>query len=117
MTTQQDTNAMVRYEGGSVGTEIWGMTQANFLVVVPGRHAKETAINLTDAAAEAVAGQMGAENTAEFRQNVAREAGAAFLEPLAAAGGHVDSIIVVSEAFLDQHPEVLVRLKAAAAAA
>ncbi|MBA4180608.1 MAG: hypothetical protein C0506_08485 [Anaerolinea sp.] len=117
MTDQSRTQARVVYEGGSVGTEIWGMTQANFLVVIPGRHAKETAVNLTDAAASVLAEQLGERNTPEFRQSVAREAGVAYLEPLAAAGGHVDSVIVVSEAFLDEHPEVLARLKAAAAAA
>lgn len=117
MTSQPESQAMVRFEGGSVGTEIWGMTQANFLVVIPGRHAKETAINLTDKAAAVLAEQLGEANTAEFRQRVAREAGYAFLEPLAKDEGHIDSVIVVSEAFLEEHPEVLSRLQASASAA
>jgi hypothetical protein len=112
MTTMEpELDVRVRYEGGSVGTEIWGMTQANFLVAIPGRHAKEAAINLTDAAANALAAELGQENTVEFRQRMAREAGLAYLEPLAEADGHVDSQIVISEGFLDEHPEVLDRLR------
>ena len=111
------TEPMVRYEGGSTGTEIWGMTQANFLIAIPGRHAKETAINLTDPAAQMLATQLGRENLPEFRQEAAREAGYAYLSPAAAAGGHVESIVVVSEGFLEDHPEVLRRLQVAATAA
>lgn len=115
--TEPGLETRVRYEGGSVGTEIWGMTQANFLVVIPGRHAKETAINLTDAAARVLAAELGQENTAGFRQRMAREAGFAYLEPRADAEEHVDSLVVISEGFLDEHPAVIERLRAAAAPA
>jgi hypothetical protein len=114
MTTMDPPGERVRYEGSSVGTEIWGMTQANFLVVIPGRHAKETAISLTDAAARRLADELGQENTPDFRQRMAREAGFAYLEPLADGYGHVDSLIVVSEGFLEEHAAVLERLRASA---
>lgn len=54
MTTSASTGN-VRFEGMGVGTEIWGATQANFLVLVPPQHAKEAAVLLNDPAAKQLA--------------------------------------------------------------
>ena len=109
------TESEVRYEGSAPGTEIWGMTQANFLVAVPGRHAKESATALTDAAAASLASELGRENTVEFRQIAAREVGFAYLEQLVTAAAYIPSLITVSVGFLEEHPEAVQRVKEATA--
>lgn len=107
----------VRYEGGSPGTEIWGMTQANFLVAMPGRHAKEAAVNLTDAAAAWLAKELDQEDSAEFRQATARRVGEAFLASVLERGLPIESMVVASKAFFEEHPELVSRLRTVAPAA
>lgn len=112
MTTPAASDITVRYECPGAGTEIWGMTQANFSVFIPGHHAKESAVNVTDAAARYLASELGREDTAEFRQRMATRIGARVLEQLAASGAHLDSAITISVAYLQEHPEILHELKA-----
>lgn len=111
--TTLEAQPTVRYEGGSAGTEIWGMTQANFLIAIPGHHAKEAAVNLTDAAASWLAKELGKADSKEFREEMARRIGAAFLSRIVAGGLAVESIVIASEGFLDDHPELLAELRAA----
>ena len=111
--TAMEAQPTVRYEGGSAGTEIWGMTQANFLIAVPGRHAKEAAVNLTDAAAISLAKELGKADSTEFRKETARRIGASFLASVVAAGLPVESISIASEGFLEDHPELLTELHGA----
>ena len=108
---------MVRYEGGSPGTEIWGMTQANFLVAMPGRHAKESAVNLTDKAALWLANELGVPDSKEFRQDAARQIGTAFFSSVVERGLPLESIVLVAEGFLEDHPELVAGLRATAPAA
>lgn len=116
MTAAQSQPA-VRYEGGSPGTEIWGMTQANFLVALPGRHAKETAVNLTDTAAVWLAKELGVPDSKEFRQETACQIGTAFLTSVVERGLPLESIVLVAEGFLEDHPELVAGLRATAPAA
>ena len=113
METTMEAQPNVRYEGGSAGTEIWGMTQANFLIAIPGRHAKEAAVNLTDSAALWLAKELGQVDSKEFREETARRIGVAFFSNVVAGGFAVESIVIASEGFLEDHPELLVQLRTA----
>lgn len=109
--TAIDAQSVVRYEGGSAGTEIWGMTQADFLVVVPGHHAKEAAVNLTNAASAWLAKELGTADSTEFRIETARRIGTAFLSKVVANGLAIESITIVSEGFLEVRPELVAALR------
>lgn len=103
----------VHFAGYTPGTEIWGSTQANFLMHVPGRNAKEAAILFNDPTAKALADALGVENTQEFRERAARVAGQLVFEDILARGANIDSLVMVSNAFFEQNPAILERLKAA----
>lgn len=103
----------VRFESLSVGTEIWGATQSNFLVSLPGRHAKEAAILLNDPAAKILAEATGQENTEEFRAAAARTAGEIILRDRLETGRTIESIISVSKMFFEDEPRIADAIKAA----
>lgn len=105
--------ADVHFAGYTPGTEIWGSTQANFLLHVPGRHAKEAAILLNDPTAKALADALGQENTQEFRERAARLAGQLVFQDILRRGANLDSLIMVSNAFFEERPDLLEQLKAA----
>ncbi len=111
MTAAADSGFTIRYEGPGTGTEIWGMTQANFSLGIPGRHAKECAILLNDAAAAYIAKELGREDVPEERQALATAVGIYLLEQRAAAGGHIDSVVTVSVALLQEHPDIIEHLR------
>lgn len=112
MTSAASPEITVRYEGPGTSTELWGVTQANFSVGVPGRHAKEAAIQLNDAAARYLESELGQENTAEARQDLAIRVGEYLLRTKADAGAHIDSLTMVSVALLQENPAVLEHLRA-----
>lgn len=101
----------VRFEGMGVGTEIWGMTQANFLISLPGRHAKETAVLLNDEAAKLVAEGAGVPDSIALRQLLAIEAGAYWLQHQLDAGLPIESSVIVSSGLLREHPDLFEHLK------
>lgn len=103
------------YQGPGIATEQWGFTQANFLVALPGRADKESAILLNDPAARMLAGELGIEDTPEIRERLARAAGEAWIPKLAGSGSSIDSLITVSVAFLNAHPEVVATITQAMA--
>ncbi len=103
----------IRYEGQGVGTEIWGCTQANFLVAAPGQHAREVAVLLNDAAASYLAAELGATNDEEFRAVAVRHVGEWWLARKVAEGGHLDSVVMLSRAALEASPPLLAALKKA----
>lgn len=110
MTAQaQATDLVVRYEGtGSGAHEIWGGTQANFLVAggtLPA--AREVAVMLNDPAAAMLADAAGVENTAEFRADAAMRIGEAAIRAQHARMGRVDSQITVSRMTLEAQPELI----------
>lgn len=105
----------LRFESLSAGTDIWGATQSNFLVALPGRHAKEAAILLNDPAAKLLAEAAGAENTEEFRAEAARVAGEVILRVRMESGWPIESIISVSRKFLEDEPEIAEQIKVALA--
>ncbi len=111
MTSTLDPAIDVRYEGGGTGTELWGMTQANFVVSLPGRHDKEVAVFLNDAAAHLLAQELDQPDTSEFRQAAAHQAGQFWVEELVRGSRHLDSQIFVSVGLLDEHPEIIAHLK------
>lgn len=98
---------IVRYEGSSPGSEIWGYTQANFLVLVPGRHAKESAVLLNEPAGRFLATELGIEDSTETREALARLVGEAWYPLAIERGRDIESIVTVSRAFLDEHPEII----------
>ena len=103
------------YQGPGIATETWGYTQANFLVALPGRSDKECAILLNDPAARLLATEVGIEDTPENRERLACAAGEAWIPQMAEKSPSIDSLITVSVAFLNQHPEVLAAIKQAMA--
>jgi hypothetical protein len=100
----------VRFEGLSVGTDIWGATQGNFLVSFPGRHAKEAAILLNDPAAELLATATGLENSEAFRRRAARVCGEMLLEDRLARGQVIESVFSLSGSFFAEEPELGARI-------
>ncbi len=113
MTAVTEPTENIRFEGYTVGTEIWGATQANFLIAMEGRHAKEAAILLNDPAAKYLAEVLGAEDSEEFRQAAARAVGQAVLREALANGRPFSSITTVSRTYFDEHPGVLEAVRAA----
>ncbi len=111
MTSTAPSEITVRYEGPGTGTEIWGMTQANFSVGIPGRHAKECAVLLNDAAARFLTRELGRDDTPETRQALAVEVGSYVLRQRAESGAHPDSLIMVSVALLQEQPAILAHLR------
>jgi len=59
--------ASVGYEGSSPGTDTWWYTQANFLVAIPGRNSKESAILMNEPAGKFLAAELGMADSAETR--------------------------------------------------
>jgi hypothetical protein len=113
MQATADSDSAVRFEGFSAGTELWGSTQANFLVSVPGHHAKEVAVLLNDPAAKALAEAAGREDTPELREEAARAVGEAVLAEALQERRPLDSVVTVSNWFLQSHPGVLERVRSA----
>lgn len=113
MTVVTEPAALIRFEGYSPGTELWGSTQANFLIQLPGRNAKECAVLLNDPAARLLAGAAGREDTPEFREVAARVVGQAILDDVVARGGPLESIVMASIAYFESNPAVLARAEAA----
>ncbi len=105
---------IIRYEGtGSGAHEIYGGTQANFLVGGgPWPGAREIAVMLNDPAAAMLAEAAGAENTDGFRAEAARKVGVAAVRERFQRLGSVDSVVVVSRATLEEHPELIEAVRA-----
>jgi hypothetical protein len=110
--TAVPTSAEIHYQGPGLGSETWGFTQANFQISIPGRSAKESAILLNDPAARLLAQELSLEDSPEARDLLARAVGEAWL-PTIAGSGSVDSLITISVAFLNNHPEVVEAIKKA----
>ena len=113
MTTAMEPTAEIRFEGYSPGTEIWGSTQANFLVQFAGRHAREVAVLLNDPAAKLLAADSGREDSQEFREEAARAVGEAVLKDVVARGASIESVVMASAAYFEAHPAVLAKAEAA----
>lgn len=111
--TSTATTGNVRFEGLGVGTEIWGATQANFLVSLPPHHAKEAAVLLNEPAAKQLADALGAEDTDDFRGEAARVVGEIYLEDRLAAGKPVESVTTLSQAFFSDRPDLFEAAQAA----
>lgn len=97
----------IRYHGSAAGAELWGGTQADFVLDWPGRPAREVAILLQDAAAAALARAASAEDGPDFRAAAARAAGEAWLRAQVERQGRIDSVVVISAATLAERPELL----------
>ncbi|MCC6382925.1 MAG: hypothetical protein IT304_10480 [Dehalococcoidia bacterium] len=111
MVTAPDAETTVRFEGYGSGDEIWGATQANFVLVRPGQNARETAVFLNDPAAAHLADLLGEQDTEEFRARAARHVGAGWLERLIQGGRRVDAVIVLSRALLERDPAFVAEVK------
>jgi hypothetical protein len=107
---------VVRYQGPSPDTEFLGYSQANFLVTIPGRKAREVAVLLNAPAARRLAKQLGRDDTPELRDELARIIGEAWLRRVVEGRAPFESIVTVSNAFLDEHPHLLAAVGAVAAA-
>jgi hypothetical protein len=113
MTLVTEPAALIRFEGYTPGTEIWGSTQANFLIQYPGQHAKEAAVLLNDPAARLLAVSAGREDSQEFREEAAKVVGEAVLKDIVDRGAPLESIIMASAAYFDARPNVLAEAEAA----
>ena len=97
----------IRYHGPGDGAELWGGTQADFVLDWPNRPAREVAVLLQDAAAEALAQAASADNGPDFRAAAARAVGEAWLEAQVERQGRIDSMVVISAATLAERPELV----------
>jgi len=111
MTSAAEAQVTVRYEGGSPQNELWGGTQANFVVTAPGQHQREVAVLLPEAVATYLAEAVGREDRPEFHMAAAREAGQCYLERLLRSGKHIAPFLMLSRAVLDADPGLLAELK------
>ena len=107
----------ISYHGPGDGAELWGGTQADFVLDWPNRPAREVAVLLQDAAAEALAQAASAENGPHFRAAAARAVGEAWLEAQVERDARVDSIVVISAATLAERPELVAVARGLASAA
>ena len=99
--------ATIRYEGPGDGAELWGGTQADFVIDWPHRPAKEVAVLLQDGAAAELLREDGSPDLARARAEAARLIGEAWLRAQVARDGHLDSIVVISAATLRERPELV----------
>ncbi len=106
----------IRYEGPGVDIEGFGVTCAYFLVQPAGGVGKETAVHLSDGAARFLARALGRELTKAFRDEMAKEGGERLIRRYVAERGHADAIVALSQAALEDHPEILTELKQLVAA-
>ncbi|MGI8925130.1 MAG: hypothetical protein ACR2HN_00620 [Tepidiformaceae bacterium] len=98
----------IQYQGhGATASDIWGMTQANFLVHFPGAASKEVAVMVNDAAAGFLAARYAQENTLDFRQSLARVVGRLWIEGYHRQFGHAGSVLTISRATFDEQPGLL----------
>lgn len=104
----------ISYEGPSPDTEFLGFSQANFLVTVPGWKAREVAILLNAPAARRLLAELGREDTSEARDQLARLVGEAWLKRVVEGRVPFESIVTVSNGFLDEHPDLRDEVRAAA---
>jgi hypothetical protein len=114
MAQAPETEIVIRYTGaGSGAHEIWGGTQANFLVATPGwPGAREVAVMLNDPAAALLAESAGVENSDEFRHEAATRVGEAAIRERFLRLGRVDAVVTVSQATLEDHPELIDAMRA-----
>lgn len=101
----------IQYEGPGVATELWGGTQANFLVTRHPHPAREVAVLLNDVAARYLATELGVEDTEAFREGAARVAGRIAIRKLWESKRRFDSIIVISRATFEEDPAFLQELR------
>lgn len=111
--TAPESELIIAYEGPGTAGEFWGATQAYFVVERPHQPAREVAILLNDAAAEALARQLGVEDTTEFREKAARAAGEAWIRKLLESGVHLAPSVFISAGTLREHPELVEAVRAA----
>lgn len=97
----------ISYLGPGDGAELWGGTQVDFVLDWPRRPAREVAVLLQDAAAEALAQAASAEDGPDFRGAAARAVGEAWLEAQVEREGRIDSVVVISAATLAERPELV----------
>ena len=110
-----DSTKNIVYEGPGPGAELMGASQANFIILEPGAD-KEVAVLLNDPAAAALAEQLGAEATPEWREAATRATGEAMIRSRLASGEHLDSLIMVSVSTFEQQPELVAAVRAGLAA-
>jgi hypothetical protein len=113
MTSATESDLMVRYEGGGTGTELWGSTQANFLVGVARQHAREIGVLVNVAGTAYLAGLAGRDDTPEFRAEVARVVGSLWIRHLVEERRRIDAVIMLSRAVLESEPEFVAGAAAA----
>ena len=106
MSAAADTTT-ISYHGPGAGAELWGATQADFVLDWPNRPAREVAVLLQDAAAEALARAASAKDGPDFRAAAARAVGEAWLQAQVERDGRIDSVAVISAATLAERPELV----------
>jgi hypothetical protein len=87
-----------------------GATLANFIIEGPGAD-KECAVMLNDPGAAYLAEQLNVELTADWREAATAKVGKALLQAAIEESRHVDSVVFVSRAILEAHPEFVDALR------
>ncbi len=107
MTSAAEEQITVSYEGSSSQNELWGGTQANFVVTAPGQHQREVAVLLPEAVATYLAAATGRQDSPESHLAIAREGGQCYLECLLRNGKHVAPFLMLARAELNADPGLL----------
>jgi hypothetical protein len=108
--TQAEAEYRITYEGPGEGSSIMGASLANFIIETPGAD-KECAVMLNDPGATYLAEQLGVELTDEWRESATQKLGEAVLKAAIEESRHVDSVVFVSRAILEAHPEFVDALR------
>jgi hypothetical protein len=110
--TQAEAEYRIVYEGPSEGAEaIMGATLANFIIEGPGAD-KECGVMLNDPGAAYLAERLGVEQTPEWREQMTKRVGEVVLDAALQQKRHIDSVVFVSRAILEAHPEYVEALRA-----
>ena len=108
--TQAEAEYRITYEGPGDGSSIMGASFANFIIEGPGAD-KECAVMLKDPGASYLAEQLGTDLTDQWREQATAKLGAAVLGAAMEESRHIDSVVFVSRAILEAHPEFVDALR------
>jgi hypothetical protein len=112
MTPNGDLEAAVRFEGFGSGNEIVGGLPANFLVALPGEHAREVGVAVNDPGLEFLAATLGQEDSEAFRRDVSRVVGDLWITRLVREGRDIDPVIFLSKSRMEMAPGFLDEVRA-----
>lgn len=99
--------AEIVYEGPGVDEDIFAAAQANFMVRRPAVPSTEVAVFVNHRATALLAEALSREDSVEFRAEMARVVGKAWMEIRYQQFGRFETVLVVSQATIEGNPELV----------